>query len=289
MSAPAHLTGIACMCVTALMWGLTDALAKWLTQSYPVLQVLWGRFFFNALIVVMVYLPRLSDVVRTQAPTLQIIRSLLVVVTVGVLFVSFQTLSLVTANAVFYMTPILVTVFAIPLLGERVDLRRWIGVLLGFAGAMLVIRPGSSVMQAAALLPLVAAGSSALYQIATRRTSFVDGAITNLLYAAIGGTLMTSLMLPFVWKTPDAQGWLILVGLGVTGGTAQLALIKGLEVAPASVIAPFHYTNLIWAAVLGYAIFGDVPDRWTISGGLVIVASGLYVIRRPPVSNGSDP
>lgn len=279
MTEPSQLRGIGLICVTALMWALTDAIAKYLGQSYPNIQILWGRFFFNALIVVVIFAPRIGRVLHTRRPWLQCARAVLVVTTVGLIFLSFRSLPLVTASAIFFMAPILVTVLAIPLLGERVGPGTWVGVLLGFAGAMIVIRPGSGMIQATMLLPLAAAVSSALYQIATRRVSFSDGALTSLLYASIGGALVTSILVPVHWQRPDLDGWLLLVAMGITGGTAQLALIKALTLAPASRIAPYHYTNLIWAALLGYTVFGDVPDAWTVTGGAVIAASGLYVLR----------
>jgi drug/metabolite transporter (DMT)-like permease len=262
------------------MWALTDAVAKHLGQSYPTLQIVWGRFFFNALIVAVVFAPRLGHVLRTQRPWLQCTRAVLLVTTVGLVFLSIQSLSLVTASAIFFMGPILLTVLAIVLLGERVGPRTWIGVLLGFAGAMIVIRPGTGMMQAASLLPLGAALSSALYQIATRQVSFSDPAVTTLLYGSIGAAVVASILVPWHWQPLDLTGWLFLVALGITGGIAQLALIKALTLAPASTIAPYHYTNLIWAALLGYLVFDDVPDAWTVSGALIIALSGVYVLQR---------
>lgn len=280
MTDPSHLRGIGWLCVTALMWALTDAVAKHLGQSYPTLQIVWGRFFFNALIVAVIFAPRLGHVLRTQRPWLQCARAVLLVTTVGLVFLSIQSLSLVTASAIFFMGPILLTVLAIVLLGERVGPRTWIGVLLGFAGAMIVIRPGTGMMQAAAVLPLGAALSSALYQIATRQVSFSDSAVTTLLYGSIGAAAVASILVPWHWQRLDLAGWLYLVALGITGGIAQLALIKALTLAPASTIAPYHYTNLIWAALLGYLVFNDVPDAWTVSGALVIAVSGVYVLQR---------
>ena len=268
------------MCVTALMWAVTDAIAKELGQSYSNIQVLWGRFFFNALIVIVLLAPRLRSTLHTAAPGLQLLRTALLLTTIGLIFLSLRSLPLITATAVFFMAPLFVSILAVPLLGERVGVHRLIGVALGFVGALVVIRPGTSMMQTAALLPLAAALSSALYQLATRKVSFVDGAMTSLLYATLGGAIVTTALLPLHWTTPDTLGWVGLVGMGLTGGLAQLALIKGLSLAPASVIAPYHYTNLLWVAALGYLMFGDLPDQWTWIGVAIIATSGLYVIRR---------
>ena len=280
MHQPDHLRGIAWMCVTALMWAITDAVAKELGQSYSNVQVLWGRFFFNALIVIVILAPRLGSTLHTAAPGLQLLRTTLLLTTFGLIFLSLRSLPLVTATAVFFMAPLFVSTLAIPFLGERVGVHRLAGVTLGFVGALIVIRPGTGMMQPAALLPLAAALSSALYQLTTRRVSFVDGAMTSLLYATLGGAVVTTALLPFNWTTPDTLGWSGLIGMGLTGGLAQLALIKGLAIAPASVIAPYHYTNLLWVAVLGYVMFGDVPDLWTWIGVAIIAISGLYVMRQ---------
>ena len=280
MTDRAVLRGIGWMCLTALMWAATDTFAKILGQSYPNLQVLWGRFFFNVLLVALWLGPRLPEALATRRPGLQILRSLLLVLTVGLIFLSFRHLSLVSANAIFYLAPVLVTLLAIPLLGERVSGRLWAGVLLGFTGAMLIIRPGTGVVQWAALLPLGAALTSATYQVLTRMVSVSDDARTSVLYAALGGAVLTSALLPFHWRTPDPTGWGLLVAVGITGAIAQLALVRALTLAPPQRVAPFHYTNLVWVTVFGLLVFDEIPDGWTVLGAAVIAASGLLVLRR---------
>ena len=280
MTSAAHHRGIAWMCLTALMWAVTDAIAKELGQTYPNVQVVWGRFFFNALIVVVIFAPTLGSTLRTIAPGLQLVRTTLLLTTIALIFFSLRSLPLVTATAVFFLAPIFVTTLAMTLLRERVGPRRLIGVLIGFAGALIIIRPGTGMMQLAALLPLAAAISSALYQIATRKVSFLDSTTTSLLYAVLGGAAVTTALLPLHWRSPDVVGWVGLVTMGLTGGLAQLALIRALSLAPASVVAPYHYTSLVWVAIIGYAVFGDMPDGWTWLGALVIAASGIYVLRQ---------
>ena len=280
MTDTAVLRGIGWMCLTALMWAATDTLAKLLGQSYPNLQVLWGRFFFNAVLIALLLGPRLPGTLMTRRLGLQLLRAALLVVTVGLIFLSFRYLSLVSVNAIFYVTPVLVTVLAIPLLGERVGGWIWVGVLLGFIGALLIIRPGAGVMQWAALLPLGAALSSALYQVLTRVVSTSDGAMTSVLYACLGGAFLTTVLLPFHWRTPDAGGWGMLVAIGITGAIAQLALVRALTLAAPQRIAPFHYTNLVWVTVFGFLVFDEIPDTWTLLGATVIATSGLLVLRR---------
>ena len=172
---------------------------------------------------------------------------------------------------------------SVPLLGERVGPRRWTGVLIGFAGALIIIRPGTGVMEFAAFLPLGAALCFALYQIATRRLRGIDGPVTTLAFTAVTGTVLTSAIVPFFWTQPDLAGWLLMGSLGILGTAGHFALIKAFESAPVSVIAPLDYTALIWAALFGYFIFDETLDTFTILGGLVITGSGLYILRRESV------
>jgi drug/metabolite transporter (DMT)-like permease len=192
-------------------------------------------------------------------------------------------LTLADATAVTFVGPLLAVAMSVPLLGEWVGPRRWTGVLIGFVGALIIIRPGTGVMEFAAFLPLGAALCFALYQIATRRLRGIDGPVTTLAFMAVTGTVVTSAIVPFFWILPDLAGGLLMGSLGMLGTTGHFALIKAFESAPVSVIAPFDYTALIWAALFGYFIFNEMPDTFTILGALVITGSGLYILRRESV------
>ncbi len=151
---------------------------------------------------------------------------------------------------------------------------------MGFSGALIIIRPGMGVMQTAILLPLGAAMLHAVYQIATRALGRTDSALTIIAYTPLVGALVASAIVPFFWTAPDAKGWALMVQLGVLGGVGHFALIKAFQAAPASVVAPFGYTNLIWATVFGFIIWGHLPDLATVAGAAVIVASGIYIFHR---------
>jgi drug/metabolite transporter (DMT)-like permease len=179
-----------------------------------------------------------------------------------------------------FLTPILVTVLSVPLLGERVGPWRWAGVGAGLAGAIVIIRPGLGVMHLAALLPVCAAFGHAFYQISTRVLSRTDQPLTTLFYTPLAGFVATSAVLPFLWVQPDLEGWLLMMLIGLLGGLGHFALIKSLTAAPVAIVAPFTYTNLIWATDYGYVLFGDLPDGWTVLGAAVIVLSGLFIFYR---------
>jgi len=268
------------MLVTGVCFVTMDALAKHLTQSYPVIQVVWARYVFHFLLLALVLGPRLARTVQTRHLGLQCLRSLLMLGATGLFFTSLSFIPLADATAVMFVAPIVVTALAMPLLGERVGPHRWAGVVVGFLGALIIIRPGTDTMDSAAMLAFGAASCYALYQIATRRLSGTEAPMTTLAYTALIGVLATSALVPFAWQPPTPTHWLAMAGLGLLGGAGHFALIKAFQFAPVATVTPFGYTNLIWATLFGYLIFGELPDGWTISGALVIASSGLYILHR---------
>ena len=275
--------GILWMLLTMALFVGLDTVAKYMSQSLPVLQLVWARNLFHILIMGVFIAPRLPAILRTQRPGLQVLRSMLLLSATGFFFSAISFMPLATANAIMFVAPILVTALSMPLLGERVGPHRWGSVVVGFLGALVIIRPGTEAMDPAALLALGAAASYALYQIITRRLSGVDAPLTTLVYSASVGAVVTSLAVPTVWVTPAPADWLGLVMLGVFGVLGHFTLIKAYEHAPAATLAPFGYSNLIWATLAGFVIFGDLPDRWTVVGAIIIAASGLYIVHRERV------
>ena len=178
------------------------------------------------------------------------------------------------------LAPIFVTALSWPILKEYVGPRRWTGILIGFVGAMIIIRPGSGSVDTALMFPLGAAILYSLYQISTRMLRHADSVMTTLLYSALIGTVITTITVPFFWITPGLTDWALMVGLGVFGGLGHFALIKAYSVAQAATVAPFSYSNMIWSISYGYLFFGDWPDNWTLIGAGVIIASGLYIFFR---------
>jgi drug/metabolite transporter (DMT)-like permease len=209
-----------------------------------------------------------------------VLRSALLFATTALFFIGLSKVPLADATAVMMVAPLLVTALAVPLLGERVGPRRWASVLVGFCGALIVVRPGAGMASSGALFPLAAAFAYAGYQIATRVVARSDPPLTTLLHSALVGAVIASFAVPYFWTAPDVLGWLLLAAIGLLGGLGHYALIRAFQVAPANLLAPFGYTNLVWATLFGFLLFGDLPDEATLGGAAIIIASGLYVLHR---------
>lgn len=265
----------------AILWFVSlDTLAKTLVGDYPLVQVVWARFFFHMVILAVLLGPRLPSTARSRSPGFQILRSCLMLGTTTLFFTGLSLLPLATATTLMFLSPIFVTVLAIPVLGEHVGIRRWVGVLIGFVGALIVVRPGFVELQWGMLAVIGAALSHAFYQLLTRRVRTADDQMTSLFYTGLAGALATSALVPFHWQVIDVTDWPMFLGLGVAGLVGHLCFIRGFQFAPASLIAPFSYTSLVWAALFGYVFFSDLPDRWTLAGAALIIAAGLYIFHR---------
>ena len=200
--------------------------------------------------------------------------------TTTLFFLGITTIQLATASTIMFLTPILITILAIPLLGESVGIRRWVGVLVGFSGALVVVRPGTGSIEIGIIFLLAAALSNAFYQITTRKVRTNDHPITSLLYTGLIGTIGTSILVPSYWQWPAIQHIPLFLLLGLVGSISHLCLIKAFRLAPASVVAPFGYTGLVWSIIFGFVLFADLPDRWTVIGASIIITSGLYIFHR---------
>lgn len=274
------LFGIAWMLATMFWFVTLDSTAKYLMQSYPVVQVVWARFFFHLLFVAILMGRQLPLRIRSQWPSQQYLRSFFMFATTVLFFIGIHILPLTTAATIMFLSPILVTMLSIPLLGEKVGVRRWIGIAIGFSGALVVMRPGTDSLQLSILVVLAAAFTHALYQVFTRKLRSRDGPITSLFYTAIVGAAVSSLAVPFYWEPVAAFDWLLFVFAGLAGCIGHLCLIRAFRTAPASVVAPFSYSSLLWATLFGFVLFGDLPDRWTLAGAALIIGSGLYIFHR---------
>jgi len=285
---PNPKTGILWMLLTMFLFVSMDATAKLLTQSMHVTQVVWGRYFFHLLILLLLLAPRLRSLATTRHIGIQLARSLLLLLTTASFFTGLTFIPMADASSIMLVSPIVVTALSMPVLKEKVGPRRWASVIVGCLGALIIIRPGFGVMQSAAFFPLAAAIMYGMFQISTRLLSHTEPVLTNLLYSALIGTILTSLVVPFFWTSPSPREWLMMIGMGILGGLGHFALIKSLTISPAATVAPFTYSNLIWATGFGYLIFGDVPDQWTVVGASIIVISGLYIFHREQVKMRSD-
>jgi len=260
-----------------------DAIAKHLMGELHPMQVAWARYASQTLCILAMLAPRLGRVVRTQHLGLQFLRSLFLFAATLMFLIGLQTMKFAEAAALLQTAPLIIAALAGLVLGEAVGIRRRIGVGIGLIGALFIIRPGLDVFQPAALFPLGGACCLAAFQLATRRLSGADGIGTTLFYTTVVGTLVASAAVPFFWTQPTLVQTGLMLSTGAIAAIGHLSLIYGLGQAPASMLAPFNYTQLVWAATFGLVIFGEVPDAMMVVGAAVVVGAGLYVWHRERV------
>ena len=273
------LTAIAMMCTAVLCFVILDSVAKHLSASHPVAMIVWGRFAVHLLALSMLA-PLLGGrrLVATRRPWLQIGRGGLLVVATGSIFLAVKYLPLTQVYAISFTSPLFVALLAGALLGERVGLLRWLAIGGGFVGVLVVIRPDLE-MHWAVVLPVVMALAWALYQIATRALAATDAAPTTLFFTGLFGVAVLTPAAPLFWSDLSVFEWTLLGAAGLTALGGHLLLIRAYAMAPAAVLAPFVYVQIVWAAIIGWMVFGEVPDGATLAGGAMVIASGLVVLR----------
>jgi drug/metabolite transporter (DMT)-like permease len=275
-----RLAGVAWMLAGASCIGIVDGIAKYLAPTLNGVQVVWGYVGSSLIILLAVTIARGESPItlaRTRRPWLQLARGASLVCSLSALFISLRYLPLAVATSVSFTAPLIITALSGPVLGERVGFGRWMAVLAGMAGALIVIRPGTDVFHWASLLTILGAFFFALFNIATRKLGEFDRALTTVLYTFVVSTALVSLAMPLVWVTPTAPQWWLFAVSGLLGFAAHFSIARSLTLADVSAVAPLHYVRLLWAIGIGFVVFGHVPDAWTLAGGSLIVASGIYV------------
>jgi drug/metabolite transporter (DMT)-like permease len=276
------LRGILLMCAGVSVFPFMNVAVKLLAPHYPAAQITWARFTGHLLVMLVIFLPQYRwALFRTRRQAVQFGRSLLMLVSNLVFVMAIGAVPLATASAIGFTSPLLVTALSVPLLGEQVGWRRWSAVVVGFIGALMVIRPGSGFQDPAVLLLLFSSFAYALYQIATRLVGRTDSAATGIIFAALLGSIGMSLVMPFIFVMPRSiLDALLFASLGLMGGFGHYLVIRAFQLGAAAVIAPLGYVELIGTVVLGYLVFGNFPDAWTWAGAGVIIASGIYIAMR---------
>ena len=280
-SVAATKRGIVLMLMGIVLFTAMDALAKGLIARYPTPQVIWARFAGQAALVALILGPRkIIPTLNSRFPLLHLARSSCQLGATGLFFASLGYIGLAEATALTDINPVLITLGAALFLGERLGPRRILGVAVAMIGAVIVVRPGMGVFSVAALLPLGCAVCYAGASLLTRKLGQHEGPWTSLLHAALFGSVITGLAMPFVWQPVAAADIALFAALGVLGTAAQLCVIRSFSMAEASAVAPFAYVGIVFAAFWGVVLYDEYPDRFTILGALVIVAAGLYVWHR---------
>lgn len=272
-------------------YSTSDMLAKALTQSMNPLQVAWLRQLGLLAGVLMLLVVKGPHLLRSQRPWLQFARGLTVVAAATSFLTSIAYVPLADATAVTFVAPFVVTVLAVIFLGEEIGWKRWIAVCLGFAGTIIIIRPGLSAFHPAIFLSLVSATAFAIRQIISRRLSGTDPMLTTVAYTALTAALILSLPLPFIWRNPtDVWQVLMMAAIAIVASCGELSIIRALDLGEATALSPLQYTLMIWSTIWGLLVFAQLPDVWTFAGTAVIVVSGVYSIyyetRRRPAEAG---
>jgi drug/metabolite transporter (DMT)-like permease len=280
-----RLTGIALMCGAVACFAFLDTTAKYLNLYMSTLMVVWARYTGAFLFPFIVSNPwTRPGLLRTTRPLLQIVRSILLLGSTMCNFAALRYLQLDEAIAIIFSTPFFVAALSGPLLGEWVRWRRWTAIGVGFVGVLIITSPGSGAFQPAALLSLAAALFYAIYSISTRILARTDSNETTLFYSNVVGAVALLPVVPFFWTTPtDPLVISLMVCSGAMGSFGHYLLIAGHRLAPAAVLSPFIYSEIVLVIALGYLVFGDVPNRWTLVGCAIVVGSGLYILHREQV------
>ncbi|WP_334176797.1 DMT family transporter [Pseudoxanthobacter sp.] len=280
-----RLRGIVLMLITCVFFAALDATAKTLARTLPPLEVAWFRYFIHMVLLAIVLKPwRLRSTLRTKRLGMQALRSAFLLGSTVFNFIALRYLQLAETTSINFAGPLVITALAGPLLGEWADRRRWAAVGVGFLGVLIIVQPGTGALAFEAVYSVAAMVCNAIYAILTRRLAPTESSAGMLMWSSIFGTLALSPTLPAVWVMPhDWQVWVLLVCLGAFGAIGHYFLIRGHAYAPASLLAPFGYSQIIWATAAGYLVFSQLPHTATVAGSVVIVASGLYILKRENV------
>ena len=273
--------GIALILASTVFLGLSDVTSKYLSATLPSIEIAWIRFLVFALVMVPAMLPGSHlFALRTVRPGLQVMRGVALLGS-SLFFISgLRFLPIAEASATGFVSPLLVTALSIVFLGESVGVRRWLATAVGLIGVLIILRPGSSAFHPAAFFPLVSALSWACMLIMTRMMSGREAVMTTMTYSAIVGIGILTALVPLVWVAPSWHDILFGILIGVASTAGQWIVVLAFRYADASVLAPFSYTQLLWVSILGFLVFGEVPDIWTVTGAIFVVASGLYTAHR---------
>ncbi len=272
--------GIGLVTLTTLCFALLDSSAKWLVQTLPVLQVVWLRFVFHVLIASALLAPRYGlELVRVHDWRPQVLRAAMMASMTALNFWALQYLQLAETGAIQFSVPLLIALFSAWWLGERLDARRWLAIVAGFVGVLLVIRPGSQAFHPAILLSVLNAVLYAAFNMLTRRMVATESAASMQLMSALGAAVILAPWALATWRWPEGWlPWLVVALCGLCGGLGHFMVAQAHRYASAATLAPFLYQQIIYMTLLGWLVFGQVPGLLVIGGAAIVVASGLYLL-----------
>lgn len=277
-----RLMGIGLMCVAVMLFAVLDTTAKYLSAQMSIFLIAGARYTGAFVMTLFVSNPITQpDLLRSANIKLQIVRAVLLVASTVLNFMALRFMQLDEVLSIIFTFPFIVAIVSGPLLGEWLGWRRWSAICFGFAGVLVITRPGLGAIHPAALFSLAATTCYGIYAVLTRIVLRTDSNETSLFYNNAIGALLMVPVLPFVWVTPSS--WFVaalLIATGILGSLGHFFLIAGHRLAPASVLSPFIYTQLVWVVILGYVVFDHVPNAWTMAGAAMVIGSGLYLLYR---------
>ena len=267
-------------------FSLLDTIQKTAVVYHSIFQILFLKYFFTLFLsIAESYRKKNNNFFITKNFKLQITRSVLSIIESGCFVLSFRYLTLADAHSIASLTPVIVVALSAIILREKVSLKTWIAIFFGFIGVIIIMRPGLSIFDPKSLIPLVAAFFLSLYQIVTRKVSRYDSSETSLFYTSIVGIILMSFLIPFFWQPMQSFSYLLFLGVGFFFSVGIYFQIIALGYTKASIVQPFHYTLVLWAIMLGYIFYNDLPDIPTLIGASVITISGIYVLNSRRYSN----
>jgi drug/metabolite transporter (DMT)-like permease len=274
--------GIAWICLTTLMFAMLDASAKWLVQVFPVAQVVWMRFLVHTVLTAALFAPRVGHrLYRVKHPKLQLLRGSMLAAMTALNFFALQYLQLAETGAIQFSVPILIALFSVWWLGEQHSVSRWVAIAVGFAGVLVIIRPGGQGFHPAIFLTLLNAIMYAVFNMITRRVGADDHPAATQWIAALVPTVVLTPFALWQWQTPhDVWSWLFILSAGLTGGLGHFASAMAHRYASAAVLGPFLYQQIIYMIGFGWLMFDQIPDLMVVMGALLVVASGLFLLRQ---------
>lgn len=274
--------GIAFMLLAVGLFAVMDAMVKWLGETYPTGQLVFFRSAF-AFIPLGIVIARSGGFRRALMITNgwgHAVRCLIGLGSLGLFFYCFPRMPLADMIAITFAAPIFITALAMPMLGERVGPRRWSAILVGFVGVLVIVQPGESGFEPIALVALLGTLFYALAAIAVRKLSRTDSSVSIVISFTLCCTLVSAVFLPFHWVTPNLPDLLLLITVGLIGGLAQIAMTNAFRYAEVSLVVPFEYSAMLWAALLGFFFWGEIPGNHVWLGVAIVMASGLYILYR---------
>lgn len=277
------------MLLAIFLFSAMDACAKAIAAEANTVMALWARYTGQVVLVICIVAPRLRRVARTAFPGMQLFRSVCQLGATSAFFLGLNHLGLAESAAIMDINPVLITLGAALFLGEKLGIRRLAAIGVALIGALIIIRPGTSVFSPYALFPLTAALCYSGFSLATRFIGHREDPWTSLLYSALLGSLVLTALLPASWELPSPKVALLMLVLAGLGTTAQLLMVRALSLGEAAMLAPFAYAGLISATLWGIFAFGEYPDRATVLGALVIAGAGVYVWHRETRGPHADP